>query len=115
MLERFELKIDLADLSSTPAWLYRTLWRTNSPAFKEIIISISNCSRAADLRAAMDEGDWRTVDAYLYVLAKSPSSFNVVFRVGFGGDEDCVVRNLIEEHFPLVSDRGVVRVERATL
>jgi hypothetical protein len=114
VLKRFELKVELANLSSTPAWLYRTLWRTDSPAFKEIVISISNCSHATGLRAAMDEGDWRNVDSCLRFLAESHSRFEVVFRVGFEDDEGYAVRNLIKEHFPLVSDWGAVRIERTT-
>ena len=109
MLEKFELSADCASLSATPGWIYRTLWRINSPAFKEFIISISNCSSVAHLRAAVGGGDWKSVDAYLCVLAKFQPSFKVLFRVGFEGDED-IVRGLIGERFPLASKRGIVRI-----
>lgn len=111
VLEKFEFEVDLASLSGTPGWLYRTLWKTSSPAFKEFTISISNCSSAADLRAAMGEGEWRSVDAYLWVLAKFQPSFKVVFRVGFGSGEDYVVGGLVDEHFSLVSNKGIVKIE----
>jgi hypothetical protein len=103
------------DLPIIPEWLYWTLWTADSPALKEIVISISNCSPAAGLRTAMDEEDWREVDEYLHFMAKSRPSFKVAFRVGSEGGEDCVVRNIIEGHFPLTSNRGVVRIECATL
>ena len=57
-------------------------------------------------------GDWKSVDAYLCVLAKFQPSFKVVFRVGFQGDED-IVRELIGEHFPLTSQKGIVKIDRA--
>lgn len=111
VLEKFEFSVDRASLSATPAWIYRTLWKINSPAFKEFIISISNCSSVDDLGAAMDKRDWRSVDAYLCVLAKFQPSFKVVLRVGFEGDEDTVGK-AIDERFPLASRKGIVKIER---
>ena len=108
VLEKLEFQIDRANISSTPGWLYRTLWRINSRAFKELIISISNCSSAADLHAAMDGGGWRSVDGYLCVLARLQPNFKVVFRVEF---EDCAAGSMIEEYFSLASGRGVVEIE----
>lgn len=112
ILEKFEFGVNLTSLLDTPDWLYRTLWKINSPAFKELVISISNCSSAADLRAVTNVGDWKSVDAYLCVLARFQPSFKVVFRVGFEGDEDAV-KKPIGECFPLVSMKGIVKVERA--
>ena len=111
VLEKFEFKVDCANLPNTPSWLYRTLWKTKSPVLKEFTISILKCSSPADLCAAMNEGGWRSVDAYLCILAKFQPSFKVVFRVGFGDDEGCVVRNLVEEHFSLASNKGILRIE----
>lgn len=112
MLEKFEFKVHRADLSSTPNWLYQTLWSINSPTFKKFIISVSNCSSAANLRAAMNGGGWGSFDAYIYVLIKSQSSFRVLFRVGFGDNEEYVVINLLRERFPLASNEGILKVER---
>ena len=69
-----------------------------------------NCSSVGDLRAAVNGGDWRSVDAYLCVLAKFQPSFKVVFRLGFQADED-VIRDLIMVRFPLASKRGIVKIE----
>jgi len=55
-------------------------------------------------------GDWKSVDAYLCVLARFQPSFKVIFRVGSEGDED--VKKAIGECFPLVSKKGIVKVER---
>lgn len=110
MLEKFEFRADRIDLSTTPTWLYRTLWKISSRGFKEFIISILNCSSVVDLHAAVIGGDWKSLDAYLCVLAKFQPSFKVVFRVGFQGDEG-VVRKLIGERFPLASKKGIVKIE----
>jgi len=111
VLEKFEFRADRVNLSATPGWLYRTLWRIDSPAFKEFIISVLNCSSIGDLHTAVAGGDWKSVDAYLCVLAKFQPSFRVAFRVGFQGDED-IVRELIGEHFPLTSKKGIVKIDR---
>jgi hypothetical protein len=63
----------------------------------------------------MDRGSWRDVDAYLPVLAKSLPSLRVVFRVGFEDDEGDDVRKIVEEHLPLASNKGIVRIERILL
>lgn len=110
MLEKFEFRVERASLSTTPGWLYRTLWRINSPAFKEFIISISNCLNLDALGGAVNGGDWKSVDAYLCVLAKFQPSFKVAFRVDLEEDEN-TIRKLVEERFPLVSKKGIVRIE----
>lgn len=115
MLEKFEFKVDRANLSNTPDWLYRTLWNARSPVFNEFIISVSNCSSVADLRAAMNKGGWGCVDASVYILAKLQPSFKVVFRVGFKDGEDSVVTNVVEEHFPLISNMGILEVGRVPI
>jgi len=112
VLEKLEFKADRANLSITPVWLYRTLWKINSTAFKEFTISVLSCSSAADLRVAMNKGDWKSVDAYLCVLAKFQPSFKVIFRACFEANEDHDVRKLIGEHFPLASKKRIVKIER---
>jgi len=61
----------------------------------------------------MNGGDWKTVDAYLCVLAKFQPSFKVVLRVGFKVDEDHDVIKLVGECFPLASNKGIVKIERS--
>ena len=112
MLEKFEFKTDRTYLASTPGWLYRTLWKINSPSFKEFTISVSNWLGTADLGVAMSGEDWKTVDAYLFVWSKFQPSFQVVFRMDFGGEEVITIRKIIERRFPLVSKKGIVRIER---
>jgi hypothetical protein len=111
VLERFEFKASREKISAAPSWLYRTLWKINSPAFKEFVISISNCSNIVDLREAVNGGDWRSVDAYLCVLVRFQPGFRVVFRVGFEGDEG-VIRGSLREPFPLASKKGFIKIER---
>jgi len=112
VLEKFEFKTDCANLVSAPGWLYRTLWKINSPSFKQLIISVSNCSSVVDLRMAMSGDDWKTVDAYLFVWSKFEPGFKVVFRVDLEDDEAIAVREFIEKRFPLVSKKGIGRVEQ---
>lgn len=111
MLEKFEFRTDPVNLSSTPGWLYRTLWKITSTVFREFTISVSNCSTVADLSAAMDGDDWRTVDAYLFVWSKFQPSFKVIFRVGFEGDEGDTMREFIRRRFLLVSKKKIMTVE----
>jgi hypothetical protein len=110
-LQKFEFNTDCAHLASTPGWLYRTLWKINSPLFKEFIISVSNCLSVIHLHAAISGGDWETVDAYLFAWSKFQPSFTVVFRVGFEGEDVIIARELIEQRFPLVSKKGIMRIE----
>ena len=99
MLEKFEFKTDRANLPSVPGWLYRTLWKINSPSFKQFTLWVSNCSSAVDLRAAMCGDDWKTVDAYLFVWSKFKSSFEVVFRMEFEGCEALTIKKFIRKRF----------------
>ena len=113
VLEKFEFKTDRANLASTPDWLYRTLWKINSPVFREFIISVSNCSNAVDLCAAMSGDYWKTVDAYLFVWSKFQPSFRVIFRASIEGDEgQAAVRKFIGKRFPHVSRKGIMKVEQ---
>ena len=111
-LEKFEFKTDCVNLASTPGWLYRTLWKINSPSFREFSISVFNCSSTVDFHAAMSGDDWKTVDAYLFVLSKFQPSFKVVFRMGFDGDEAIEVEKFIGKWFKLVSKKGIMRIEQ---
>lgn len=110
VLERFEFEASGEDISATPSWLYRTLWKINSSVFKEFVISISNCSNITDLREAVNGGDWRSVDAYLCVLVRFQQGFKVVFRVGFEDDEG-VIRGSLRKPFPLASKKGFIKIE----
>lgn len=110
-LEKFEFKADCAHLSSTPGWLYRTLWKINSPLFREFTLSILNCLSAIHLQAAIGGDDWKTIDVYLFVWSKFQPSFQVIFRVGFEGDE-ATMKDLIMECFPLVSKKRIMRIEQ---
>lgn len=111
MLEKFEFRTDRVNLSSTPGWLYRTLWKITSTVFREFTMSVSNCPTVADLSAAMDGDDWRTVDAYLFVWSKFQPSFKVKFRVGFEGEEGDAMREFVERRFLLVSKKKIMTVE----
>lgn len=112
-LEKFEFKADCENIASVPGWLYRTLWKINSPSFKEFTISISGCSSVVYLHTAMGGDDWKTVDAYLFVCSKFQPSFKVVFRMDFEGGEAIAVRKFIGKRFPLVSKKGIVKIEHA--
>jgi hypothetical protein len=60
----------------------------------------------------MNGEDWKTVDAYLFVCSKFQPSFRVVFRVDFEDDEAISMRKFIGKRFPLVSKKGIVKVEQ---
>lgn len=60
----------------------------------------------------MNGEDWKTVDAYLFVWSKFQSSFKVVFRTDLEGDEAVEVRKFVWKRFPLVSKKGIVRIEQ---
>jgi len=111
-LERFEFKSDCANLASTPGWLNRTLWKINSPSFREFSLSVANCPSPVALNTAMSGDDWKTVDAYLFAFFKFQPSFKVVFRMGFEGDEAIAARKLIGERFPFVSKKRNVQIEQ---
>jgi hypothetical protein len=112
LLEKFEFRVDRTNLPSTPGWLYRTLWKIHAPSFKEFTISLSNCSSTDDLRTAMSGEDWKTVDAYLFVWSKFQPGFKVVFRVDLGDDEVIPVGKFVGQRFPLVSKKGIMKIEQ---
>lgn len=60
----------------------------------------------------MSGEDWKTVDAYLFVWSKFQPSFRVVFRMDFEGDEAVKGRKFIGKRFPLVSKKGIVKIEQ---
>ena len=67
------------------------------------------------MRVAINGGSWRSVDGYLCILARFQPSFKVVFRVGSEDNEGCIVRDLVGEHFSLVSNKGILKIERALI
>ena len=60
----------------------------------------------------MSGEDWKTVDAYLFVWSKFQPSFKVVFLVDLEGDELASIGRFVVQRFPLVSKRGIVKIEQ---
>lgn len=124
VLERFEFSVQLSNLWRAHGWVHETVRTIRSPLFNEFVIWILGASWSPRFQQSVE--GWKAVDELLGLLAERNPDFRVVFRGEFrsfhynsngaGSDIDVQdginIRSIIDDQFPLVSSKSLVKFER---
>ena len=117
-LVRFELRVDPDDLTLIPPLLHETLPTILSPAFLEFVLKLESCPAEGRFfhllsSKAVWGDEWGVIDSDLNEMVHAIGrDVRLVVRVGTGGGVWFPeFRMFVRDTFPLMSARGLVRVE----